>query len=839
MKCFTFETNLNSYLLKNNIIILIILLCITFGFSSCNAVKYVPEDELLLTKNTIFVNDKKNVDNEITDYIVQRPNQLVLGIPFPLYFYNIGDKHFETDFEKWKINKPGWYNFTTNVFSEKQARGIRNFKYNTHQWLLNNGEAPVILDSKKTLQTAENLTLHYFNQGYFNIKVNSNKKILKNKKVAVSFHVNTGKPYTLDSISTKIASKILDSIYDTSKINSFIKKGNQFKYSLFANEKTRLTNLFRNAGIFRFNRNTITFEVDSSNMNYKSNIELIITDSIANFPFKIQKIKRINVYTDYSYNTKDDPINDTINYSGYSFLARNKLKYNPKLLLNSIFIEPDNIYKDETRELTRKHLRGLKNFSSVDIKYTELENDMLDASIFLTPLKKYAIGFNTELTHSNIRQLGVSGKLSFLNRNIFKGAEILKFSVQGSFLNSKDVADNEKLLNAWEIGGDVSLELPRLLMAFKTDGFIPKSMAPKTTFTVGTSLQKNIGLDKQKFTGIADYTWESSNTTNHSLQLLNAQFIKNLNSDSYFDIYTSEYNELKEIQEEFFPDEELTTNNAIEFIQSNIDSDFENSNPNEYQTSKNIETRYYIITENVLIPSVAYTYTFNNSENYKDTEFSFFRARLVLAGNLTTSLAKNKDDKNVKTLFNTPIAQYLRTDLEYKKFWNLSLENVLAFRSFLGIAFPYGNSSTIPFSKSYFIGGPNDLRAWGIYDLGPGSTKSGLEYNVGNLKFISSLEYRFKIINSIKGALFIDAGNIWDITNSSVTDSEAKFNGLNSIKDIAIGSGFGIRYDLSFILLRLDLGFKTYEPYLDSGKKWFKHYNFKNTVYNFGISYPF
>ena len=190
-------------------------------------------------------------------------------------------------------------------------------------------------------------------------------------------------------------------------------------------------------------------------------------------------------------------------------------------------------------------------------------------------------------------------------------------------------------------------------------------------------------------------------------------------------------------------------------------------------------------------------------------------------------------------MFNTPIAQYIRTDLEYKKFWNLSLENVLAFRSFLGIAFPYSNSNTIPFSRSYFIGGPNDLRAWGIYDLGPGSTKSGLEYNVGNLKFISSLEYRFKIINRIKGALFIDAGNIWDITNSSVTDPKAKFNGLNSIKDIAIGSGFGIRYDLSFILLRLDLGFKTYEPYLDSGNQWFKHYNFKNTVYNFGISYPF
>ena len=240
-----------------------------------------------------------------------------------------------------------------------------------------------------------------------------------------------------------------------------------------------------------------------------------------------------------------------------------------------------------------------------------------------------------------------------------------------------------------------------------------------------------------------------------------------------------------------------------------------------------------------MVPSAVYTFTFNNSDNYKDTDFSFFRARLVSSGNLSTLLTKNDDDSNVKTLFKTPIAQFIRTDLEYKKFWNVALENVLAFRSFLGVAIPYNNSSTIPFSRSYFIGGPNDLRAWSIYNLGPGSTKTGLEFNVGNLKFISSLEYRFKVINSVKGALFVDAGNIWDITNSSVNTSEAKFNGFDSLKDIAIGSGFGIRYDLSFILLRLDLAFKTYEPYLPKENRWFKHYNFNNTVFNFGISYPF
>ena len=824
--------------MKNNFVILILFLSIVWSFSSCNTVKYVPENENLLTKNTIFINNKKNIEDEINDYIVQRPNQLVLGIPLPLHIYNIGNKNFQNDFDKWKEEHPGWYKFTSNVFSEKQTRGLRNFKYNTHQWWLNNGEEPVILDSKKTNETIKNLTNHYFNEGYFNVNVTSNTKPLKNKRAEIIYKVSTGKPYLLDTIKTNIESAVLDSIYKLTEHESFIKKGEQFRYSTLVNEQNRLTSLFRNSGIFRFNKNAISVEADTTNSNYKTNIELLVNDSIGNLPFKIQKIKRVNIYTDFTYNTKNDPIKDSTNYKGYQFFAYNKIKYTPKFLLNSVFIEPNSIYKDENRELTRKHLRGLNNFRSVDIKYFELDDDWLEASIYLNPLKKYSIGVNTELTHSNIRQLGISGKLSFLNRNIFKGAEIFKFSVQGSFLDSKDAAENDNLLNAWEIGGDVSIEIPRFILPFNAKKIIKKSMLPKTTFTLGTSLQKNIGLDKQKFTGIIDYTWESSKTKYHSLQLINAQYIKNLNIHSYFNIYKSEFDDIQEIANTYF-NETLTTDTAIDFINNNIDASFEAQHPKEFKLAQNIKKRYDIITEDVLVPSIAYTFTYNNSENYKDTDFSFFRARLVGAGNLTTALASKTDNNGNKTLFNTPIAQYIRTDLEYKKFWSVSQENLIAFRSFLGVAVPYGNSNTIPFSRSYFIGGPNDLRAWKIYDLGPGSSKSGLEYNVGNLKFISSLEYRFKIINSIKGALFVDAGNIWDITNSSVTTSEEKFKGFSSLEDIAVGTGFGIRYDLNFILIRLDLGFKTYEPYLDSGSRWFKNYNFNHTVYNFGISYPF
>ncbi|WP_139170947.1 translocation and assembly module lipoprotein TamL [Lutibacter oricola] len=826
--------------MKNNFIILLIAIGVTCCFSSCNAIKYVPDNELLLAENVVYVNNKKNIEDEINDYIVQRPNQLVLGFaPIPLHFYNIGNKQFVSDFELWKIENPKWNKFTTSVFSEKQTRGMRNFKSNVHKWWLNNGEAPVILDSKKTKQTVNNLKLHYYNEGFFKVNVTSKVDTVSSKKGHVSYFVDTDKPFKIDSIETKIDSKVLDSIYTIHKNKSHITKGSQFRYSSFINEQNRITKLFRNNGIYRFNKNAIGVEVDTIHKTYKSNAVLLINDSIANVPYKIQKIKNIKIYTDFTYNTKNAPIKDSLNYNGYLFLGRDKLKYNPKLLLNSIFIEPNDIYKDENRELTRKHLRGLQNFRSVEIKYKELTDDMLEAEIFLSPLKKYSVGISSELTHSNIRQLGISGKLSFSNRNIFKGSEILQFSVQGSFLDSQDAADNNSLLNAWEVGADVSLAIPRFLLPFNSYKIVPKTMAPNTTFTLGTSLQKNIGLDKQRFTGIIDYTWESSKTKSHSLQLLNAQYIKNLNTDSYFSIYESEFDDINKIASNNFGIENLEATEVIDFINNNINSNFEATNPTEFKVAQNIKNRYNIITEDALIPSIAYTFTLNKSESYKDKDFSFFRGRIATSGNLTSLLSNEVNDNNVKTLFNTQIAQYARVDLEYKRFWNISRENVVAFKSFLGLAYPYNNSNSIPFSKSYFIGGPNDLRAWKIYDLGPGSTNTGLEYNIGNLKFLTSLEYRFKILNSIKGAFFVDAGNIWDVTNSELTSDDAKFNGIKSLEDIAIGSGLGLRYDLSFILLRLDLGFKTYEPYLEDGNKWFSNYNFGSTVYNFGISYPF
>ena len=275
--------------------------------------------------------------------------------------------------------------------------------------------------------------------------------------------------------------------------------------------------------------------------------------------------------------------------------------------------------------------------------------------------------------------------------------------------------------------------------------------------------------------------------------------------------------------------------NFINAVASN--SGFQSSNAIDYNTVLNIQNRYNIVTSDFLIPTLAFAYTYNSQVDFKDNNFSFFKARISNSGNFLGLLSDTYNDKGKKTLFKIPLAQYFKADIEYKQFWDIGSNAVFGIRSFLGAIFTYDNSA-IPFTRSYFAGGSNDIRAWQTYGLGPGSRNSGLEFNVGSFKFLTSAEYRFDLIGSLKGAFFIDAGNIWDISGAQFVDEDAKFSGVSAFKEIAIGSGLGIRYDLSFFVLRLDAGFKTYEPYLKD-RKWFKNYNFASAVYNIGINYPF
>ncbi len=813
--------------------------------SSCNTIKHVPENELLLTKNTITIDSVQKNDEKLKELLLQRRNARAIGLPLSLYFYNLGNPKGSQDVEEWKENHPGWYNTFKDIFSEKQSIAVANTFIGLNQWYLNNGQAPVIIDDKKTKNTVKNLQTYFQTEGYFRAKVWSKKDTITKKKGTISYFVEKNKPSFLDSISINIRSSVLDSIYNLSKERSFLKVGNQYKNQSFINEANRLVKLFRNKGIYHFTENYIEFINDTLQNYQKTKVELGILDRLiekdGNYvskPFKVQKIKNINVYTDYSYNKRNEPYLDSLSYNGINFYAHKTLKYNPKYLEQSVFIKPNQIYTDSLRNLTQTHLRGLRNFKSTSIRYNPYNDgdNALEANIFLTPIEKYTIGIDTELSRSNIRNFDISAKFSITNRNAFKGAEIFKLSFLGGYFNSRNGP-------GWEIGTNASLEVPRFMGPFGLHKLVPKRMQPRTIFSTGLNIQKNIALDKQNISLGIDYRWNFNKRKSIQLELLNAQYVRNLNVDNYFTIYSSEYAKLLEIDNVntnfTLPTNSPSNNsNIVRFMEDVLDdTSFQTSNPQEYQDNRNILNRYNIITSDFLIPEIAYAFTYNNQEKAKDNDFSYFRVRLANSGNVMGLLSNQTNVNNQKTVFKIPVAQYFKTDIEYKKFWDLGQNNILAHRTLLGAIITYNNSA-IPFSRSYFAGGSNDIRAWRTYDLGPGRRLPGLEYNIGSLKFLTSFEYRFDIAGNLKSAIFMDAGNIWDITNSSLVDEESRFSGLKSLTDMAVGTGFGIRYDFKFLVARLDLGFKIREPYL-IGDRWFQNFGFSNAVYNIGINYPF
>ncbi|MCF6347492.1 MAG: outer membrane protein assembly factor [Flavobacteriaceae bacterium] len=811
---------------------------------SCDATKRVPDGKYLLEKNKVIVNDKKTLKKEVISFLRQKPNQKVLGFPFSLHLYNLGNPDFKVRFKK----LPKKEKKLTNFFSEKQVNALAKSYTGINGWFLKNGNPPVISDSIQIKKSVNSLYKYYISKGFFDVNVTYKEHKKDNKRSIVDYLITTKDQYFIDTITASIHSPVLDSIYNSTKEKSFIIKGNSIDYKNFEKEENRLIELYRNSGIYHFGRNIAGFWIDSLSASQDKNILLKIpnriveeNDSLYSTPFKIQKIKKVNIFTDFSFNTKNQKPKDSVTYKGYTFYANKKLKYNPKYLANAIIIQPDSIYKDKERDLTRKHLRELQNFRpSIDIKYQENGDKSLTTNIYLTPLKKHTLGFDTEIYSSNIKPLGILGKFSWLNRNIFKGAEILEMSFQGSFLNTSK--DDSKFFNAWEIGISSTLKIPRILFPGNTSKFIPKRMTPKTNIGLSINLQRNIGLDRQNITGGIDYTWQSLSTTNHKFELLNVQYINNENIENYFNIFNSEYEKLNVVSGILENSELQLDNTAIlGFIERvfNPVNNFEITNPEEFLEVQKVDERRNILIEDVLVPVISYAYNYNNRENFNDNNFSAFTGRIISSGSVTSLFVKETAESGRKELFGLPIAQYLKTEIEYKKYWGINSNTSLVYRGFIGAAIPFGNSDDIPFSRSYRAGGSNDIRAWKTFDLGPGSEFNTLEFNTGSLKLTTNLEYRFKVINSIYSAFFIDAGNIWDITNSTVTNSKGKFNGFSSLKDIAIGSGFGIRYDFSFLVFRFDTGFKTYEPYLSSTNKWFQNYNFGNAVFNIGINYPF
>jgi outer membrane protein assembly factor BamA len=833
---------------------------------ACNAVKRVPDGKQLLTKNQIIVNGKTTKAENIFNQLYQKPNNtLLLGYRLRLNLYNLANLNPDSTYQAKFTNHPGKYERKSKWLSAKQVDRLgKSFWYHgIHDFLKKTGEPPVIIDSSKTKKSILRLNYYYFNNGFFNVDAAYKVNTIAPKRAKIEYKINTGKPYFLDTVQTTIATPVLDSLYETIKSNSFVKSGNQYKTLDFEDEKNRITTHFRNNGVYYFQPTYVNFDIDTIKKENKADVNIIITnysyqenDSTKTEPFKIYKISDVNIYTDYSPTKSKSKITDTITYNNFNLYSHDKLRYNPHAITDAIFITKGGLFADNKTVLTTRYLNNLKIFNYPSVQYEIDPRDTtyssLIAKIYLTPRKKYSFGTSLDITHSNIQDIGIALSVSETIRNVFNGAETLEASVRGNIGASRDLANpNNRFFNVSEYGIDLKLNVPRIFMPFSTEKIIKKSMIPSTLIAIGFARQTNIGLDKENFTGAFTYNWTPKKNNSARFDLFNAQFVQNLNPQNYFNVYGSSYRALNEIGK-IYNTEPRYFNNDTDLIIETGTSGFINEvlsptsklnlSTKDYAAVKSIEERRLRLTENDFILATSYTFTKTTKTDLLDNTFYLFKTKIESAGSLlsfisnTTNQVQNKNGKY--QLFNLEYSEYIKTEFDYIKHWDLTREKVFAVRTFFGIAIPFGNSDYIPFSKSYFSGGSNDNRAWQPYSLGPGRSGAKDDFNEANMKIAFSSEFRFKILGELKGALFADAGNIWNIYDN-VTDKKSTFNGFKSLKDIALGTGFGLRYDLSFFVLRFDFGFKTYNPANELGEKWFREYNFANSVLNFGINYPF
>ena len=834
--------------------------------SACDTVKRVPNGKLLLTKNEILVNDKASNDDDVINQLYQKPNSSVLGYRLRLNLFNIAKPNPDSSYQAKFTNHPGKYERMSKLLSAKQVDRLgQSFWYKgIHEFLKKTGEAPVIIDTVRTNKSISRLKYYYFNNGYFGVKANYKLDSLSAKKAEIKYTINTGKAYFLDSLKTTIKTPALDSLFKEIKSEAYLKSGQQYKTKDFDEEKNRINTYFRNHGVYQFQPTYVTYDLDTLNTEKKVNVNLKINDysfqendTARTEPFKIYKISDVNIYTDYSATTVNSKITDSTSYNNFNLYSHSKLKYKPKAITDAVFITKGSVFADYRTVLTTRYLNNLKIFNYPTILYEVDKRDTtaqsLIAKVYLSPRKKYSLGTTLDVTHSNIQDIGIAGSITESIRNVFNGAETLEISGRGNIGSSKDLANPEsKFFNVSEYGIDLKLNIPRIWFPFKTEKIIPKSMIPSSQLSAGLATQKNIGLDKENFTSSLSYNWNPKRNNTARFDLLNMQYVRNLNPQNYFNVYESSYDALNDIAKVYNTEptyvDPLTGNLIIEkgttgFTNAVLTNQTAlKPEDQEYQDVDNIEERRIRLTENDFIMATSYTFSKTTRKDLLDNNFYLFRTKIESAGS-ALSLISNaanlpKNANGNYEIFNLEYSEYVKTEFDFIKYWDLSKEKVIAFRSFFGIAIPYGNSNNIPFSRSYFAGGSNDNRAWQPYHLGPGSSGAVNDYNEANMKIALSAEFRFRILGSVKGAIFADAGNIWNVLDN-VTNEKATFNSMADLKELALGTGFGLRYDLSFFVVRFDLGFKTYNPANEIDKRWFNDYDFAHSVFNFGINYPF
>ena len=830
-----------------------------FFLYACSTTKKVPDGEYLLTKNNYRYEDVKILDDEVPNYVSQKPNKKALFLfPIGLWMYNATDPKYDSILNEY-MTYP----------SEMRGQKLRDslfIKYNHPEYvgkslfyerfMHNIGQAPVILDQGKTETSANSIRKFFVYKGYWDADVKFSHDLdSAAKKAEVNYLITHNDPTYISDYYYNIPDPNIRNIYEEDLTKSLVKGKEILDQSTLEKEVKRINDLMKDRGYYKFNNSNEEIYFTADTLQSRKNVPLtmdIQKDSMDS-RYKITTIGDIKVHLLEKLADSTETVKDSL--LGINFYKLDD-QFKTMSLWRPIILKKGDVYQQRNLDLTKRNISSTNNFSI--IKYDEIlrkQNDsILDVSYYLAPLPKYDLKIATDINYSQILNFGVSPSVDLTTRNVFGGAENLTTSVSGIFGSIVNTKNPDKRSLAYEISAQASLNFPRLLMPFKTWRLIPKRYSPTSSIVLGTSVQDNIGLGRIGFNAGLNYFANVNDIVSHRLSLFNTQLSITRNKDRYYDFFPADDVVRRNMFQTYSPqlyqqfeDNQISSDDFSSIILN--DTTYQNSLTGEdlslYNTFRQSLINKDRQTQDVLISSMIYNVIYNEIGKKDRPNPFYLNAKVELAGNAFALFKSNPREVGVisgetKKIFDIPYSQFVKFDVDVRKYFTFfNDKHTLALRQFIGVGIPYGNSSTMPFVRSYFNGGSNDIRAWRVFGgLGPADSQLDEKirsYIMDNVKLTTNIEYRMPFTPMFEGAAFIDAGNIWSLKDSGFGD-EFKFNKF--LSQMGVGTGIGLRINVAYITLRLDAAYKVYDPNQPVGDRWVLGNTWK-PVLNFAFGYPF
>ncbi|MBI1193528.1 MAG: BamA/TamA family outer membrane protein [Bacteroidetes bacterium] len=783
--------------------------------SSCSNTRYLQEGEVLYKDSRVtwphdapdgkLQEEQHDLAGDLLRFEKQKANQKIFGIlAFKLWFYNVLTQSEEGFLKAWINNGRGigpLKDLLRELLYPPNSQDLRD-------WFVENlGEPPVLYDSTLAESAAAGMEVYLHDNGFFNAKVDPEHQI-RRKKGTANYVVESGSRYMLRNIVAEAKDTFMLRLITKPQKDSILKSGEPYRLSDLKAERVRIRDTLLNNGYFTFDRNFVEFELDSMIGNQQLDVYVRILPPEEDTAHHRYRIGEVYCYPDFQMaSLLPDVVPDTV-YRRKIHLISYDLKFRVSTLLNPIFINPGSWYDASAHTLTLRKFTELGAFKFVSITYRKPEGDstqldpyLLDAYIRLMPSLKqqWSVELNANTNFNSL--IGSDLDFNYRNRNLFHNADLFTLNLSSGL--ETQVGEGESFIRNVDFTGTANLDIPKFVVPFKIKR--SRRYNPVTSYAARYSYVQRIEFYTLHSTSVSvAYSWRRNPVIAHRLSPVDVSLVRPT-----------------EISDAF----RAILNDNLLLTQS---------------------------FQQQIIPAGNYTFLYNQPSLNGSRNGLYFRGGLEFAGNVVNAVASLAGGGDtINNISGIPLAQYGRLQTDFRYYFNRSDQDVWVFRLATGVGLPYGNSAALPFVKQFFAGGPSSVRAWRVRRLGPGSFEAldDGEQNVfidqtGDLSLEANVEYRFPIYNLVKGAFFVDAGNIW-LLKEDVTRPGGKIS-PDFYQDIALGTGVGLRLDFSFFVFRADFGLRVRDPAVAGSRAWlwthpedYLNDFSRNTEFNIAIGYPF